>query len=121
MCALIPIIAGAYGHVYRGSYLGPVAIKAIQKAPLPLCTMEEGAGQGAHPVELLSARRVEEIRAQLSFRYGGSPPPRTPHSGWATPRAALFLGGPSAVLFLPGSSHCGTLHGQPAWLLCRRD
>lgn len=75
-----PIDSGAFGTVYRGSYLGPVAVKAIPQrrnsrrqqstaATSVGSTGDEPAQQPAAAATLLSGRMVEEIRAQTRFHH----------------------------------------------------
>lgn len=76
-----PIDSGAFGTVYRGSYLGPVAVKAIPQRRSSRILISSpntttaaggvGANQTRHPAAatLLSARMIEEIRAQTRFHH----------------------------------------------------
>ena len=73
-----PIDSGAFGTVYRGSYLGPVAVKAIPQRRSSRQQQQRQAaaaaeGVAAEPEQqtaaLLSARMVEEIRAQTRFHH----------------------------------------------------
>ena len=75
-----PIDSGAFGTVYRGSYLGPVAVKAIpqrRSSTLNVSspnTATAAGGVGTNRTRpaaatLLSARMVDEIRAQTRFHH----------------------------------------------------
>lgn len=69
-----PIDSGAFGTVYRGSYLGPVAVKAIPQRRFS-SVQQVGSDVSPDPTQqlaaaaLLSAQMVEEIRAQTRFHH----------------------------------------------------
>jgi len=87
-----PIDSGAFGTVYRGNYLGPVAVKSIRQRGSDAAA-EGASAEGAAQQRLLQGRLAEEIRAQTRFHHqnivqflglasGSPPPPSSPGEYW---------------------------------------